>query len=121
MTLNCATFHPVCALTEDVVKSSEIEGEHLDREQVRSSIARRLTNGFAKKLQNHLHMLSLYFVHYNFCRIHKTLRVTPAMAAGFSDTLHDLDWIVGLIDARAPNPGPRGPYRKRTKESSDSK
>ena len=41
----------------------------------------RLTNGFSKKIDNHIHMLSLYFVHYNFCRIHKTLRVTPAMQA----------------------------------------
>ena len=37
----------------------------------------------------------------------------PAMAAKITDTLHDMDWIVGLIDARAPKPGPRGPYRKR--------
>jgi hypothetical protein len=42
----------------------------------------RLTNGFSKKLENHGHAVSLYFMHYNFCRIHKTLRVTPAMQAG---------------------------------------
>ena len=52
--------------------------------------------------------LSLYFVHYNFCRIRKTLRVTPAMDAGLSDTVHDTEWIVGLVDARAPKAGPRG-------------
>lgn len=75
----------------------------------------RLTNGFSKKLENHLHMLSLYFVHYNFVRIHKSLKVTPAMAAGVSDTLHDMEWIVGLIDARAPEPKERGPYKKRAK------
>ena len=73
----------------------------------------RLTNAFSKKLENHIHSLSLYFVHYNFVRIHKSLRISPAMAAGISDTLHDMEWIVGLIDARAPKPGPRGPYRKR--------
>ena len=73
----------------------------------------RLTNAFSKKVEKHAAMLSLYFVHYNFCRIHKTLRVTPAMEAGLSDTVHDMEWIVGLIDARAPKPGPRGPYRKR--------
>jgi IS1 family transposase len=72
----------------------------------------RLTNAFSKKIDNHLHMLSLYFLSYNFCRIHKSLKVTPAMAAGVSDTLHDMEWIVGLIDARAPKPGPRGPYKK---------
>ena len=80
----------------------------------------RLTNAFSKKLENHLHMLSLYFVHYNFCRIHKTLKVTPAMAAGLSETLHDVEWIVGLIDARTPKPGPRGSYKKRTKKSDNS-
>lgn len=67
----------------------------------------RLTNAFSKKLDNHIHMLSIYFVHYNFCRIHKTLHVTPAMAAGISDTVRDMDWVVGLIDAAAPKPGPR--------------
>ena len=53
----------------------------------------RLTNGFSKKLKNHLNMLSLYFVHYNFVRIHKTLKVTPAMAKGVSDTLYNTSWI----------------------------
>ena len=69
----------------------------------------RLTNAFSKKIENHLHMLSLYFVHYNCVRIHKSLRVTPAMAASVSDTLHDMEWIVGLIDARAPKPNKPGP------------
>ena len=69
----------------------------------------RLTNGFSKKIENHLNMLSLYFVHYNFCRIHKSLRTSPAMVAKVTDTLHDMElhdmeWIVGLIDARAPKP-----------------
>ena len=72
----------------------------------------RLTNGFSKKLENHLHMLSLYFVHYNFVRMHKSLRMTPAMAAGVTDTLHDMEWLVGLIDARAPKPGRPKTYRK---------
>ncbi len=69
----------------------------------------RLTNAFSKKIENHLLMLSLYFVHYNFVRIHTTLKCTPAMAAGVSDTLHDMEWIVSLIDARAPKPHKPGP------------
>lgn len=64
----------------------------------------RLTNAFSKKIDNHIFMLALYFTHYNFCRIHKTLRVTPAMAAGLDSTVHDMDWIVGMIDAVAPKP-----------------
>ncbi|MDD9996662.1 MAG: hypothetical protein OXQ89_02835 [Rhodospirillaceae bacterium] len=63
-----------------------------------------LTNAFSTKMENHLHMLSLYFVHYNFVRVHKSLRMTPAMVAGVTRTLHDMEWIVGLIDARAPKP-----------------
>ena len=74
----------------------------------------RLTNGFSKKLENHLHMLSLYFVHYNFVRIHKSLKCTPAMASGVSRELHDMEWLVGIIDAAAPAPKPRGPYKKRS-------
>ena len=70
----------------------------------------RLTNAFSKKIENHLHMLSLYFVHYNFCRIHKSLRISPAMAAGVSDTLRDMEWVIGLIDANTPK---LGPYKKR--------
>ena len=69
----------------------------------------RLTNGFNKKIENHLHMLALYFCHYNFVRIHKTLKVTPAMAAGVDDRLRDMEWIIGLIAARAPEPKRSGP------------
>jgi IS1 family transposase len=45
----------------------------------------RLTNGFSKKVENHLHAIAIHFMHYNFCRVHKTLRVTPAMEAGIAD------------------------------------
>ena len=79
----------------------------------------RLTNGFSKKLENHLHMLSLYFVHYNFVRMHKSLRMTPAMAAGVTETLHDMEWLVDLIDARAPKLKKRGSYKKRQPEISN--
>ena len=71
----------------------------------------RLTNAFSKRIENHIHMLSLYFVHYNFCRIHKSLRVAPAMAAGVDSELRDMEWIGWLIKAREPKPGPRGKYR----------
>ena len=73
----------------------------------------RLTNAFSKRVEKHWAMLSLYFVHYNFCRIHKTLRVTPAMEAGLSRELRDVEWIVGLMDARAPKPNRPKTYRKR--------
>jgi hypothetical protein len=73
----------------------------------------RLTNAFSKKFQNHVHALALYFAFYNFVRVHKTLRVTPAMAAGVSDTLWTMEDLAERIEARRPKPGPRGPYRKR--------
>jgi IS1 family transposase len=79
----------------------------------------RLTNAFSKKIDNHLHMLSLYFVHYNFCRVHKSLRMSPAMAAGVSNTLRDMNWIVDLIDARAPVATKRGSYKKRDERISN--
>ena len=64
----------------------------------------RLANSFLKKTDRHADMQSLYFVHDNFCRTHQALRVSPAMAAGVSDTLRDMNWIVRLIDARTPEP-----------------
>ncbi|MFQ5954497.1 MAG: IS1 family transposase [Kiloniellales bacterium] len=73
----------------------------------------RLTNAFSKKIENHCHALALYFMFYNFVRIHSTLRVTPAMAAGVTDRLWDMNDIVALIDAREPAPRKRGPYKKR--------
>ena len=73
----------------------------------------RLTNGFSKKFENHMWMVALYTVYYNFVKIHKTLRVTPAMEAGLTDQVWTFEDIVRLIDANSPKPGPRGPYKKR--------
>jgi len=72
----------------------------------------RLTNAFSKKFENHAHMVAIYAVWYNFLRIHKTLRVTPAMAAGLSATVMDWAQIVEAMDADAPVQK-RGPYKKR--------
>ena len=77
----------------------------------------RLTNAFSKKFENHAHMVALYTVYYNFVKIHQTLRVTPAMEAGLSDTVRGFEWIVGLIEVNAPRPGPRGPYKKQAEIS----
>ena len=77
----------------------------------------RLTNAFSKRVEKHWAMLSLYFLHYNFCRVHMTLRVTPAMEIGLDTTIRDCKWIVGLIDARAPKPNRPKTYRKRKRNS----
>ena len=58
----------------------------------------RLTNGFSKKVANHEHALAIYYMHYNFGRIHKSLRVPPAMEAGVSDHAWSLEEIAGLAD-----------------------
>ncbi len=58
----------------------------------------RLTNAFSKKLENHCHTLALYFVYYNFCKIHQTLRVTPAMEAGLTNDIMEIEDIVKLTD-----------------------
>jgi len=57
----------------------------------------RLTNGFSKKVENHAYHVALHYMHYNFCRIHKTLRVTPAMEAGVTDRLWEVEDIVALL------------------------
>jgi IS1 family transposase len=58
----------------------------------------RLTNAFSKKVENHIHALSIYFMHYNFCRIHQTLRTSPAQAAKVTSKLWELTDIVRMVD-----------------------
>ena len=72
----------------------------------------RLTNGFSKKAESHADMVALYTVWYNFARMHKTLRCSPAMAAGLSATLWTMEDIVKLIDERAAKPVRPATYRK---------
>ncbi len=73
-----------------------------------------LTNGFSKKVEAHANAVALHFMYYNFVRIHKPLRVTPAMAAGVTDKLWEITDIVALIEAKeAEKPVARGPYKKR--------
>ena len=97
----------------------EVSTSHVERANLtmRMSMRRftRLTNAFSKKIDNHIHALSLYFVWYNFCRIHKSLRETPAMAAGITTSLMSMEDVVALIDKAEAEKQPtkRGPYRKR--------
>jgi len=79
------------------VSTSYVERQNLT---MRMSMRRftRLTNGFSKKVENHAHAVALHFMHYNFVRIHKTLRVSPAMAAGVTEKLWDVEDIVAMSD-----------------------
>ena len=78
------------------VSTSYVERQNLT---MRMSMRRftRLTNGFSKKIENHGHAVALHFMHYNFCRVHKTLRVTPAMETGISNHVWTLEELVGLL------------------------
>jgi IS1 family transposase len=84
------------------VSTSYVERQNLS---MRMGMRRftRLTNGFSKKFENHAHQVALYFFHYNFCRIHKTLRVTPAMEAGLTDHVWTLEELCGLLPETKPS------------------
>ena len=73
----------------------------------------RLTNAFSKKVENHAHAISIYFMHYNFVRIHQTLRVTPAMAAGVTDRLWEMSDLVAMIDDARRSPKAAGGHTGR--------
>ncbi len=79
------------------ISTSYVERQNLT---MRMSMQRftRLTNGFSKKVENHMHMISLHFMHYNFARIHKTLRVTPEMEAGIANHVWTIEKILSLLD-----------------------
>jgi IS1 family transposase len=92
------------------ISTSYVERQNLT---MRMSMRRftRLTNGFSKKAENHGHSVAIHFMHYNFVRIHQSLRITPAMAAGVTNTLWSLTDMVRVIDdserERAAKPGDR--------------
>jgi IS1 family transposase len=73
----------------------------------------RLTNAFSKKFENHMHMVALYTVWYNFVKMHKSLRMTPAMAAGLTGKLWSMTDLAEMVDASLPGAGKRGPYKER--------
>jgi len=81
---------------EKHISTSYIERQNLT---MRMGMRRftRLTNGFSKKIENHAHAVSLHFMHYNFCRVHKTLRVTPAMEAGIADHVWTIEEMLEKI------------------------
>jgi len=88
---------PIIGFPEEKhVSTSYVERQNLT---MRMSMRRftRLTNAFSKKVENHCHAVALHFMHYNFARVHQTLRVTPAMAAGVADHAWEIADIVDLL------------------------
>jgi IS1 family transposase len=113
---------PMCLGTETKIMSGDPDMNHVSTSYVerqnltmRMGMRRftRLTNGFSKKLANHAAAIALHYMHYNFCRIHKTLRVTPAMEAGISDHVWTIEEVGALLDANAKTMT-RGPYKKKS-------
>jgi IS1 family transposase len=96
-------------------KESDISTSIVERQNLtmRMSMRRftRKTNGHSKKVENHMHAISLHFLYYNYARIHQTLRITPAMAAGLSDHVWSAEEIAALAPIEAPQT--RGPYMMR--------
>ena len=91
------------------ISTSFVERQNLT---MRMSMRRftRLTNAFSKKMANHEAAIALHYMHYNFCRIHKTLRVTPAMEAGIAGHVWTIEELVNLMPIEDHKP--RGPYQK---------
>ncbi len=83
----------------DHISTSLVEQQNLT---IRMSLRRyaRRTNAHSKKFENHLHALALYFTWYNWMRVHETLRTTPAVAAGLTDDVLDLEWLLERIDLK---------------------
>jgi IS1 family transposase len=94
----------------DHVSTSFVERQNLT---MRMHMRRftRLTNAFSKKVENHAYAVALHMMYYNFVRIHKTLRVTPAMAAGVADRLWEIADIAQLVEDAEVAPAKRGPYK----------
>jgi len=78
----------------------------------------RLTNGFSKKIEAHVNAISLHFAYYNFVRIHRTLKVTPAIAAGVTDRLWEMADLVSIIEAADAKPNRPTSYKKRSAQFS---
>ena len=94
----------------DYVSTSYVERHNLTR---RVSMRRftPLTNAFSKKVENHAHSVALHTMYYNFCRIHQSLKVTPASEAGVTDRLFEIDDIIKLVDDAAPKPNRPKTYK----------
>lgn len=100
----------VCIGCETHIKSGKPDPKHISTSFVerqnltmRMQMRRftRLTNGFSKKAENHEHMLAIYFMYYNFCRVHQTLRVTPAMESGIANHVWEVAELIALLEPKS--------------------
>lgn len=100
----------------------QVGTSHIERQNLTMRRFTRLTNAFSKKAENHAYAVALHFMHYNFCRTHKTLHMTPAMAAGVTDRLWDVADLVALVEKAEAEAAPkkRGPYKPRVKKNNSN-
>lgn len=94
--IGCRSVAVEGAPNPEHISTSHVERHNLSMRMHMRRFA-RLTNAFSKKIENHVAMLALYFMYYNFCRVHQTLRVTPAMEAGLTDHVWEVSEIVALL------------------------
>lgn len=120
----CSPVEFVSAEKKRIIGSADkthVSTSFVERQNLTMRISMRrfthLTNGFSKKIKNHAHAMALHFMYYNSGRIHKTLRVTPAMKAGVSDHVWSLEEIAALVPE--PEAKPRSPYKPGQSEISN--
>lgn len=94
------------------ISTSGVERQNLTMRMSMRRFTRR-TNGFSKIIRNHAHALALHYLHYNFCRIHQSIRITPAMAAGIVTHPYNIGWIVSEVAKTRPKPKRPKTYRKK--------
>ena len=108
---------------EDNPDKALVSTSHVERQNLTMRMHLRrftsLTNGFSKKVENHMHAVALHVMYYNFVKIHQALKVTPAMEAGLTNRLWVISDLVDIIDANEEAPKKRGPYKKRQSEISN--
>lgn len=124
--IDYAMLTKVC-LAEDVTQAKVLISGDPDEAHISTSLVERQnltvrmasrrftrkTNAFSKSFEHHQLAVALHFLNYNFIRVHESLRITPAMAAGVTDHLYDLDWLIDMIDEAWPKPKRPKTYRKR--------
>jgi hypothetical protein len=96
---NCQTLQSFSATDRDFISTSYVERQNLTIRMGNRRLT-RLTNAFSKKADNHRHAMAIHFMHYNFCRIRSTLRVTLAMETGLTDHVWEFSELVSLIDSK---------------------
>ncbi len=95
-------FNPIALRVEGNPDPNHVSTSFSERQNLSMRMGNRrmtrLTNAFSKKAKNHEHMMAIYFMHYNFVRIHQTLKITPAMAAGVTSKLWEMSDMVTVLE-----------------------